>query len=124
MSRWSAVGVLGVSRRGVDQPDGVFVVIDGVADAAAAGYLVFPLFHVTAVVPVPCQVAAEPMLAVVVCPDRGSARRISRQRRVFASAWRHSSSQPAAASLEPNRTSYWPSGGGTVTRSPRRGLTR
>lgn len=68
MSRWSPVGVLGVSRRGIDQPDGVFVVIDGVADAAAAGYLVFPLFHVTAVVPVPCQVAAEPMLAVVVCP--------------------------------------------------------
>src|SRR5215472_96608 len=68
MSHWSAVGVLGVSRRGVDQPDGVFVVIDGVADAAAAGHLVFPLFHVTAVVPVPCQVAAEPVLAVVVCP--------------------------------------------------------
>src|ERR1700730_11841706 len=66
--RWSAVGVLGMSRRGVDQPDGAFVVIDGVADAAAAGYLVLPLFHVTAVVPVPCQVASEPVLAVMVRP--------------------------------------------------------
>jgi hypothetical protein len=56
-------------------------------------------------------------------PDRGSERRISRHRRVFASAWRHNCSQPAAASLVPNRTSHWSLGGGTVTRSPRRGLT-
>ncbi len=66
--RWSAVGVLGMSWRGVDQPDGAFVVIDDVADSAAAGYLVLPLFHITAVVPVAGQVAAEAVLAVVVRP--------------------------------------------------------
>src|SRR5260370_25061258 len=42
MARWSAVGVLGMARRGVDQPNGAFVVIDDVADPAAAGYLVLP----------------------------------------------------------------------------------
>src|SRR5258708_40165228 len=42
MGRWSAVGVLGMARRGVDQPNGAFVVIDDVADPAAAGYLVLP----------------------------------------------------------------------------------
>jgi hypothetical protein len=41
---------------------------DGVANSAAAGYLVLPLLHVTTVVPMPRQVAAEPVLAVMVRP--------------------------------------------------------
>jgi hypothetical protein len=55
---------------------------------------------------VPGQLAAKPVLAVMIRADRGSERRISRQRRVFASAWRHNCSEPAAASLVPNRTSH------------------
>jgi hypothetical protein len=57
-------------------------------------------------------------------PSAGRTVSHSRHRRVFAIAWRHSSSQPVAASLVPKRTSHWPPGGATVTRSPRRGLTR
>src|SRR6266568_3364213 len=68
MVRWSAVGVLGMSGGGVDQPDGAFVVIDGVAYSATAGYLVLPLLHVTAVVPMPCQIASEPVQAVMIRP--------------------------------------------------------
>src|SRR5258708_18839411 len=57
-----------MSRRGVDQLDGVFVVIDDVADRPPLVTSYSQLLHVTAVVPVCCQVAAEPVLAVVVRP--------------------------------------------------------
>jgi hypothetical protein len=43
-------------------------VVDDVADSAAAGYLILPLFQVTAVVPVLRQVAVKPVLSVMVCP--------------------------------------------------------
>jgi hypothetical protein len=64
----SAIGVFGMARRGVDQPDGALVVIDDVTNPPAAGYLEFPLLQVTAVVSVPRQVTSKPVLAVMVCP--------------------------------------------------------
>src|ERR1017187_1408109 len=110
--------------RCADEPHRAVLVVDHVADAAATSDLVLSLLHVAAVVPVRGQVAAEPVLTVVAGSTRGSVRKVSRQRRVFGRAWRHTSSQPAAAALVPNRTSHWPAGGGAGTRSPRRGLTR
>ena len=57
-----------MARGCVDQPHRPVVIVDDVADAAAAGDLVLPLLHIAAVVPVGGQVTPEPVLAVVPCP--------------------------------------------------------
>ena len=66
--RRSAAGVFGMARGCADQPYRPVVVVDDVADAAAAGHFVLPWLHIAAVVPAGGQVAAEPVLAVVPCP--------------------------------------------------------
>jgi hypothetical protein len=97
--RWRA-------RQDSNQPHGPVVIVDGVADAAAAGYLVFPLLHVTGVVPVGGQVASEPVLAVVSCPGpRVGAEGLQASPGV-GQGMAASSSHPSAASLVPNRTSH------------------
>jgi hypothetical protein len=62
----SAVGVLGVARRCIDDPDFSVVIADQVAYAPAACDFVLPLFEVPAVVPVRCEISAEPVLSLVV----------------------------------------------------------
>jgi len=56
------VGVLGVLRRGIDEPHDPSLVIDDIANAASAGHLVLPLLQVLAVMPVSGQVAPQPVL--------------------------------------------------------------
>jgi hypothetical protein len=64
LGRLLVVGVLGVPGRGVDQPDGPGLVVDEIADPAAAGDLVFPLLEILAVMTAAGQIAPEPVLAV------------------------------------------------------------
>ena len=61
----SAVCVLGMVWRCVDEPHRAVLVVDHVADAAATNDLIFPLLQVAGVVLVGGQVAAETVLAVV-----------------------------------------------------------
>jgi hypothetical protein len=50
----------------VNNPDYAVVIVDHVADASATRDLVLPLFEVTTVVPVRCEISAESVLALVV----------------------------------------------------------
>jgi hypothetical protein len=62
----SAVGVFGMAGGCGNDPDCAVVIVDHVADASAACDLVLPLFEVSTVVPVRCEISAEPVLALVV----------------------------------------------------------
>ena len=57
-----------MARGRVDDPDGAVVVVDYVPYSAAAGYLVLPLFEISAVVSVGREVSAKPVLSLVVGP--------------------------------------------------------
>jgi hypothetical protein len=82
------------------------------------------LFEITAVVPVSTQISPQAVLTIVMGTGAG----IGTQN--FEAATCVGQRQAAqlfpslAASLLPNRTSHSPSGGGTVTLSPRLGLMR
>ncbi|CNE93611.1 Uncharacterised protein [Mycobacterium tuberculosis] len=62
----SPVGVLGMAWGCVNDPDCAVVIVDHVADASATRDLVLPLFEVTTVVSVHCEISAESVLALVV----------------------------------------------------------
>jgi hypothetical protein len=65
------LGVLGVSRRGVDQPDGTALVIDRIPHATTAGHFVLPLLEIFAIVSVRRQLSAKPVLPIMACPATG-----------------------------------------------------
>jgi hypothetical protein len=64
----STVGVLRVSGRGIDDPHRAIGVADHIPYAAATGDLVLPLFEVTTVVAVGCEISTKAVLSFVVGP--------------------------------------------------------
>lgn len=62
----SAVGVLGMSGRGIYEPYGALGIVDHIAHPSATGDLVLPLLQIAPVVPMGGQVSTQPVLTVMV----------------------------------------------------------
>lgn len=62
----SAVCVLRMSRRSVDEPDGPMIIVNDVAHPPAARYFVLPLFEFAPTVAVRGLIPAKPVLPVVI----------------------------------------------------------